>query len=142
MYSAENSRKNDEVKDTRSLATTTISTFTIQSITINIEHIVDPTQLLLHNSKSKSKSEIFAYLWASGFVAAEIIAKLPTHSISEKHILEVGCGSGVTSQTAALCEAFVTMSDTSQEALDICLRSSELNHVKNYTTAWRTGITQ
>ena len=115
-----------------------VSSFNIHTLTVKVAHIKEPNKHLLCSNKiPNSKSEIWTHLWGSGFALAEIIARLRSENIFSKQILEVGCGAGVASLVGAICHASVTMSDTCDDALKLCLKSVHLNNIPNNVKTWR-----
>jgi predicted nicotinamide N-methyase len=78
----------------------------------------------------------WADLWPSAVELAEHVAERPQPG---RRVLELGCGLGLPSITAALGGAEVLATDWSQDALAFCSENARRNRVKVATARWDWG---
>jgi len=94
-------------------------------LTLKILRPPDPGALIdVERFKEEEFMPYWAELWASGVKLAAVVADRDVRGLS---VLELGCGLGVPSITAALGGATVLAVDWAQEALDATLQNAELN---------------
>jgi predicted nicotinamide N-methyase len=94
-------------------------------LTLKILRPPDPGALIdVERFKEEEFMPYWAELWASGVKLATVVADRDVRGLS---VLELGCGLGVPSVTAALGGATVLAVDWAQEALDVTRQNAELN---------------
>ena len=96
-------------------------------LTLKILRPPDPGALIdVERFKEEEFMPYWAELWASGVKLAAVVADRDVRGLS---VLELGCGLGVPSITAALGGATVLAVDWAQEALDVTQQNAERNGV-------------
>jgi predicted nicotinamide N-methyase len=94
-------------------------------LTLEILRPPDPAALIdIERFKEEEYMPYWAELWASGVKLAAAIADRDVDGLA---VLELGCGLGVPSVTAALGGAKVLAVDWAQEALDVTRQNAERN---------------
>lgn len=94
-------------------------------LTLKIMRPPDPGALIdVERFKEEEFMPYWAELWASGVRLAAVVADRDVRGLS---VLELGCGLGVPSITAALGGATVLAVDWAQEALDVTQQNAERN---------------
>ncbi len=94
-------------------------------LTLKIMRPPDPGALIdVKRFKEEEFMPYWAELWVSGVRLAAVVADRDVRGLS---VLELGCGLGVPSVTAALGGATVLAVDWAQEALDVTRQNAERN---------------
>ena len=86
-------------------------------------------QLSREDSEGKLYLPYWTYLWESSIALARHVEKLRTH-LKDVHVLEIGCGFGLTGIVACQMGARVIFTDAEHEALHFAESNAEQNSVE------------
>jgi len=101
-------------------------------------HVADTSRLHLFTKNESTKCELWATLWSSSRVLAEILGGCAARDhLAGALTLEIGAGSGLCGLVAASHGAFVTASDSSEQALGLIHQSAQLNGIASSHLATR-----
>jgi predicted nicotinamide N-methyase len=95
-------------------------------LTLTSIRIDEPSRLDLDFPDRAVKCDLWAYVWGSSLLFAEL---LNTLSFSGLRVLEIGAGSGMCGIVAAKRGASLLLTDVAEESLVMAHRNSELNDV-------------
>ena len=111
------------------LTTTTIALKTSQ---VQLTRIEEPDWFLDQLSREDSEGKLYlpywTYLWEASIALARHVEKLNTR-LRDAHVLEIGCGFGLTGIVACQAGANVVFTDTERDALRFAERNASQNGV-------------
>lgn len=93
---------------------------------------VDDEDALLRAAENRDQFPFGLMLWESAIALAEYLTENPTLA-TDKSVLELGAGLGLTGAVASGLDATVTQTDHDQQALSACARTAALNGITDIT---------
>jgi 2-polyprenyl-3-methyl-5-hydroxy-6-metoxy-1,4-benzoquinol methylase len=101
---------------------------------IDQDRLID--RLIEEDGGFDRRNPYYGQLWPAARVLGETIAKLP--DLTDKRVLDVGCGAGLLGIVAAKRGARVTFADVMEESLELARNNARRNGVKGQT--WRFDL--